>query len=267
MEEAKRSTDSLRLLPWHINAYIFRLRLWGKSEGAGILQCGQPKAHNFRVWCIRCGLTTDLVNLDIDLLQEIDRRPEARDLSFDELVIPEKTRTLLVSLVDDHASKARARDPKEKTDVQNCLRPQLDLVRGKGQGLIILLHGPPGSGKTSTAETIAAYTQRPLYSITCGDLGLTAGEVEKNLSTHTGKAERWGCVLLLDEADVFLMQRNWHDMERNALVSGEMPFKPLLPKSMEFPTFRADCVIKSLPARVRVLFRYSVFDNQPAWGY
>lgn len=167
-------------------------------------------------------------NLDIDLIQEIDRRPEARDLGFNELVIPDKTRNLLVSLVEDHASKARARrDPEKMTDAESNLRPHVDLVRGKGQGLIILLHGPPGSGKTSTAETIAAYTQRPLYSITCGDLGLDAAVVERNLATHTTRAEKWGCVLLLDEADVFLMQRNWQDMQRNALVSGKMPAKSL----------------------------------------
>lgn len=137
-------------------------------------------------------------------------------------MIPDKTRTLLVSLVEDHASKTKTRwDQKNMTDAESSPRTQVDLVRGKGQGLIILLHGPPGSGKTSTAETIAAYTQRPLYSITCGDLGLNATRVEQRLSAHTRRAEKWGCVLLLDEADVFLMQRTWRDMERNALVSGE----------------------------------------------
>lgn len=167
-------------------------------------------------------LTSSLDSLDVELLNDIDQRPEARDLSFDELVIPDKTRELLVSLVEDHVSSIKARhDQSSKTNMDNSRKPQIDLVRGKGHGLIILLHGPPGSGKTSTAETIAAYTQRPLYSLTCGDLGLTAESVEQNLSEHTERAARWGCVLLLDEADVFLMQRNWQNMERNALVSGE----------------------------------------------
>lgn len=29
--------------------------------------------------------------------------------------------------------------------------PQVDLVRGKGKGCVILLHGAPGTGKTATA--------------------------------------------------------------------------------------------------------------------
>lgn len=111
----------------------------------------------------------------------------------------------------------------EKTKRSHTLpKPtQIDLVRGKGQGLIILLHGPPGSGKTSTAETIAAYTGRPLYAITCGDIGTTPLEVEYNMYQHTTRADRWGCILLLDEADVFLVQRDWRDVHRNALVSGK----------------------------------------------
>jgi SpoVK/Ycf46/Vps4 family AAA+-type ATPase len=100
---------------------------------------------------------------------------------------------------------------------------QIDLVRGKGRGLIILLHGPPGSGKTSTAETLAAYTRRPLYPITCGDLGTSPERVEAALVEHTERAQRWGCILLLDEADVFLSRRDWRNTEHNALVSGKFP--------------------------------------------
>lgn len=107
---------------------------------------------------------------------------------------------------------------------------QIDLVKGKGQGVIILLHGPPGSGKTSTAETIAAYTKRPLYSLTTGDIGINPSTAERNLIEHTRRADKWGCVLLLDEGDVFLMQRDWDKMDRNALVSGTYcpPFFPSL---------------------------------------
>jgi AAA+ superfamily predicted ATPase len=98
----------------------------------------------------------------------------------------------------------------------------MDLVRGKGKGLIILLHGVPRVGKTSTAESVASFTKRPLYPITCGDLGETARDVEESLEAHFTLAHRWGCILLLDEADVFLAKRERGDIKRNALVSGEL---------------------------------------------
>ena len=62
--------------------------------------------------------------------------------------------------------------------------------------------------------------RRPLIYLP-GDLGLSPTDVEKNLDFNFQLAESWGCVLLLDEADVFLSQRNTSDVERNALVSSE----------------------------------------------
>lgn len=100
-------------------------------------------------------------------------------------------------------------------------RSDIDLVRGKGEGLIILLHGTPGVGKTSTAECVAASLGKPLYPITCGDLGSSAAELENGLDRVFSQAEAWDCVLLLDEADVFLAQRTRTDLDRNAIVSGK----------------------------------------------
>lgn len=95
----------------------------------------------------------------------------------------------------------------------------LDVIEGKGNGLILLLHGPPGTGKTLTAEGIAELTHKPLYRVTCGDIGTTPDVVERYLDSvlHIGRV--WGCVVLLDEADVFLEERSPMNLERNALVS------------------------------------------------
>ncbi|CAN9337290.1 unnamed protein product [Alternaria alternata] len=95
----------------------------------------------------------------------------------------------------------------------------MDLVRGKGKGVIILLHGVPGVGKTSTAECVAFHLGRPLFPITCGDLGVDANTVEERLEEYFRLASQWGCVLLLDEADVFLARRSEDQLKRNALVS------------------------------------------------
>ncbi|KAL8648503.1 MAG: hypothetical protein Q9226_005964 [Calogaya cf. arnoldii] len=53
-----------------------------------------------------------------------------------------------------------------------------------------------------------------------GDLGLTADSVEKALEVKFHLAQVWDCILLLDEADVFLAERSDRDIKRNSLVSG-----------------------------------------------
>ena len=46
----------------------------------------------------------------------------------------------------------------------------VDIVRNKGNGTIILLHGGPSTGKTFTAESVAEIAEKPLFPISCGDL-------------------------------------------------------------------------------------------------
>ncbi|PYH43521.1 uncharacterized protein BP01DRAFT_402635, partial [Aspergillus saccharolyticus JOP 1030-1] len=132
---------------------------------------------------------------------------EPRKEAWQDLEIDPGHRNIIQSLMETHFSKSR---PK---------RRQFDLVRDKGKGLIILLHGVPGVGKTSTAETVAEYYNKPLLPITCGDLGLTPRDVERNLENCFQMAQAWECVLLLDEADVFLAERSADNVDRNALVS------------------------------------------------
>ena len=81
--------------------------------------------------------------------------------------------------------------------------------------------GPPGVGKTLTAECIADLYERPLYSVTSGDIGTDPYSIEGKLHQIFDYAVKWNAVLLLDEADVFLAERNLEDLSRNALVSGE----------------------------------------------
>ncbi|KAK7963825.1 hypothetical protein PG988_010799 [Apiospora saccharicola] len=159
------------------------------------------------------------VNIEIDNVETIDKSQAARESGFQDLSISSKHRKLLISLVDNHAIRDDNSDEHARMNPKPST--QLDLVRGKGLGLIILLHGPPGSGKTSTAETIAAHTGRPLYAITCGDLGESLEDIETRLDVHSKRADKWGAVLLLDEADVFLMKRDWKDTHRNAMVSSQ----------------------------------------------
>ena len=56
-------------------------------------------------------------------------------------------------------------------------------------------------GQSANSESSLEYTKRPLFQVTCGDIGSSAGEVERTLENHFQLAHKWGCVLLLDEAE------------------------------------------------------------------
>ncbi|KAI1505467.1 P-loop containing nucleoside triphosphate hydrolase protein [Biscogniauxia marginata] len=117
-----------------------------------------------------------------------------------------------ISSIDSHFERKEV----EKT---GDVKISQDIIQGKANNLIILLHGVPGVGKTATAEAVADVNNKPLFPITCGDLGLEPDKVEVKLSEIFQLANRWNCVLLLDEADAFLAARRIEDLKRNALVS------------------------------------------------
>ena len=155
---------------------------------------------------------------DILLVEDIKHTHQG----FDNLVIPEEHKKIMQALVRHHTQGPRIAAAEMKGIDHEF---SMDIIRGKGKGLIILLHGVPGVGKTSTAECVAAQTRRPLFPITCGDIGSTAEVVERRLNKYFDMAHKWGCVLLLDEADVFLARREkGGDLQRNGIVSGMLPF-------------------------------------------
>lgn len=137
--------------------------------------------------------------LDMDRISDVCWNTEA----FDNLVIDDTTRKLIKALV------MRQLEADKGTD----------LIAGKGQGLIILLHGGPGTGKTFTAESVAEIAKKPLYRVSCGDLGTDPTRVEEYLESVLYLGKIWDCVVLLDEADVYLEQRSMESLARNALVS------------------------------------------------
>lgn len=70
-------------------------------------------------------------------------------------------------------------------------------------------------------EAIAEYTEKPLYAINIGEFS-KAQRIVSHLETVFELSRRWDAVLLIDEADVVLEARSYEDLERNAIVSGEL---------------------------------------------
>ncbi|PHH93223.1 hypothetical protein CDD83_10161 [Cordyceps sp. RAO-2017] len=94
-----------------------------------------------------------------------------------------------------------------------------DFVTDKGRGIIVLMFGPPGVGKTYTAEAVAEKGRVPLYTVSAGALGTRPDEIETALDRALELCRLWNAILLLDEADVFLSARHDDALVRNELVS------------------------------------------------
>jgi len=84
---------------------------------------------------------------------------------------------------------------------------------------VVNLFGPPGVGKTFSAEATSEHVRRPLYVVGGGDLGTHAAELDAALERIFNVATAWKAIVLIDEADVFLEERSLHDLERNAMVA------------------------------------------------
>jgi hypothetical protein len=125
---------------------------------------------------------------------------EFRDAAFDQLVMDDRKKKMVRALVEHHKGSFT------------------DIVSGKGGGCIFLLHGPPGQGKTLTAETVSELLRRPLYMVSVGELGTDPSTLEERLRQILDLATMWNAVLLLDEADIFLEERDGNNIMRNAMV-------------------------------------------------
>jgi hypothetical protein len=137
-----------------------------------------------------------------------------------------------------------------------------DVISGKGKGVIMLLSGGPGIGKTLTAESVAEHMRVPLYSMSGGDLGADATEVEENLSNVLAMVAHWNAVLLLDECDVFLQERGLQDMERNRMVSIFLRTLEYYEGILFLTTNRATSIDPAFESRIHISLEYPPLDAE-----
>lgn len=142
------SDDDLSLLPARVFAYSFRNRKFGMSSD-------DTYAVTFSAAIL---LPSILVMLNVNNLRPVTPRVEG----FNSLILPSGHKRIVQALVRSHFDDKLSDQSIPEEDDES------DLVRGKGErasivissilrllyvgkGLIVLLHGAPGVGKTSTA--------------------------------------------------------------------------------------------------------------------
>ena len=119
------------------------------------------------------------------------------NITLDDVVLPESTR--------DEMLTAMSQVKHGSTIMEEW---GLGEVVQYGRGVIILLCGSPGTGKTMSAMALSGELKKPLYHVEYHKMvSKYFGETEKNIHEACQKAAENDYILLLDEADSVLTNR------------------------------------------------------------
>jgi len=177
------------------------------------------------------------LELNVEKVHSIEWNEEA----FANLVLPADRKMLLQSLVEAHNEELSGFD---------------DFIKGKGRGLVVNLFGPPGVGKTLSAEATSEHVKRPLYVVGAADLGTKAAELDQELQRVFELATTWKAIVLIDEADVFLEQRSLHDLERNAMVACFLRHLEYYPAILFMTTNRVKTFDEAFLSRIHIALHF-----------
>jgi len=155
--------------------------------------------------------------------------------------------------------------PPEQTDLIDILTAEMDMlmddiVAGKSGGTTVLCAGPAGVGKTLTAEVYSEIIKRPLYRVHSGQLGLNVAEMEKTLKDTLIRAQRWGAVMLIDEADVYIKSRA-DNLASNAVVGVFLRVLEYFNGLLFLTTNRVDDIDEAIISRCIAMLRYHAPDH------
>ncbi|KAJ5247671.1 ATPase AAA-type core [Penicillium chermesinum] len=171
---------------------------------------------------------------------------EWKDDAWDSLIIGNREKEVLKALVSSHAYP---NNPRNQTTQ-------------KGRGLVVLLHGSPGSGKTFTAETAAEGTKRALIMTSLGELNKEdfPWAFENRLRLILRLATLWNAIILMDEADVFLEARDEHGdrSSRNALVAVFLKELEYFGGIVFLTTNRIKSFDRAMKSRVHLALEYTL---------
>jgi len=151
--------------------------------------------------------------------------------------------------------------PREQTDLIDILTAEMDvlmddIVAGKSGGTTVLCAGPPGVGKTLTAEVYSEIIKRPLYRVHSGQLGLNVTQMEQALKDVLTRAQRWGAVMLIDEADVYIKKRD-DNIATNAVVGVFLRVLEYFNGLLFMTTNRVDDIDEAIISRCIAMIKFN----------
>lgn len=160
----------------------------------------QPTVHGFDL------CTHEWRHLYVADLRETEWNINA----FDDLILDKKEKELLLGSVQSASLPNVTTTAVQETNQQGRLSSEDDglpppqkriSVGDGGGGSVYLFHGGPGTGKTFATSCISERTRKPLYHMTPFATGVSAEAVQHNMDATLALAQRWDCMLVLEDAD------------------------------------------------------------------
>lgn len=173
-----KADSHIILLPEVVHGFALRNRKWAKS-----------KLTSTQRGC-RIHPDMTLVFLELALIQEIQYEAGCKDL-----VLPKGHRKMVRAVVENHA-----------TGSYYMVSQVLERLRPLNASLLL---------QTVIFSQSPAVRPNCFYmSLICnpGDIGYEPESIEGHLQKHFNLAHKWGGVMLLDEADIFLATRSLRDL-------------------------------------------------------
>lgn len=150
----------------------------------------EPTVHGFDL------RTHEWRHLYVAGLREVEWNSQA----FDDLILDEKEKELLLGSVQSATSQNTTGGGGESA-VTTSYQTKRALGSGGGGGSVYLFHGGSGTGKTFATNCISNRTRKPLYHMTPFATGVSAEAVQRNMDATLALAQRWDCMLVLEDAD------------------------------------------------------------------
>jgi hypothetical protein len=167
------------------------------------------------------------------------------DEPWEQLVLPPRTKELLYASARFNQSGAPGVS---------------DIIKGKSQGALYLLYGPPGTGKTLTVEAISEKFHLPLYTVSLGELGTSAQEVDSAINNILALCAQWKAVVLLDEGDALLEQREKGHLQLNSLTGVLLRSLENFDGQLYMTSNRLQHIDKAVLSRVTLALKYDALD-------
>ena len=236
-----------------------------------LLSAPLPASLLHLTWPVAAGFSFQSKSWGVVMVSGL-REVAFNEEAFQRLVMPEHRKKLIEALVMSHGSggssssfaEGKAAGCGDASYVRTT-----DVISGKGEGSIFLLHGPPGVGKTLTAEAIAEMLHRPLYVVSMGELGTSPETLEERLLDILDLCVPWNALVLIDECEMLLETRSKNDIVRNAMVCVMLRLLEYYSGILFLTTNRVESLDPAFQSRVQCALRYdplSAADRAKIWA-